>query len=95
METTGVSLDEIARGVLSLMERPVINRTGIEGRFDLRLEFAPDESTPGMRLPPSDDPPGAPSVFQAIQQQLGLKLEPARGPGEFLVIDHIERPSEN
>ncbi len=79
-----------------------MNKTGIAGKFDIYLEFAVDESTPRF-LPggdmaqtivqPSSDPAG-PSVFTAIQQ-LGLKLDPAKGPGDFLVIDHVERPSAN
>ena len=66
-------------------------------------EFAVDESTPRflpggdmaqMMVQPSNDPAG-PSVFTAAEQQLGLKLEPAKGPAEFLVIDRVERPSAN
>jgi uncharacterized protein (TIGR03435 family) len=82
------------------LDRPVIDKTGITGKFNFRIEFAPDEATPNFRstagdpaAAPSD--PAGPSIFTALQQQLGLKLERATGPVEFLVIDHVERPSEN
>jgi len=76
--------------------RPVIDKTGIMGLFDFLLEFAPDESTPGFGADtPADDPAGGPSIFTAVQEQFGLKLEPAKGPEESLVIDSVERPSEN
>jgi uncharacterized protein (TIGR03435 family) len=86
------------------LDRPVIDRTGITGLFDFHLEFAPDQSTPtylpggdqnrGFVATP-DDPAGGPSIFTAVKEQLGLRLDPAKGPQEFLVIDHVERPSEN
>ena len=82
------------------LDRPVIDKTGIAGKFNFRIEFAPDEATPQF-LPANGDPAGAasepagPSIFTALQQQLGLKVERATGPVEFLVIDHIERPAEN
>jgi uncharacterized protein (TIGR03435 family) len=66
------------------LERPVINRTGQTGRFDIDLHYAPGSDTDS-----------SPSVFTAMQEQLGLKLESAKGPVEVLVIDHIERPSAN
>lgn len=73
----------------------VIDKSGIVGMFDFHLEFAPDQATPRW-FQPSDDPAGSPSIFTATQEQLGLKLEPAKGPyGEVLVIDHVEKPSEN
>jgi uncharacterized protein (TIGR03435 family) len=87
-----------------VLDRPVIDKTGITGMFDFHLEFAPDETTAGVASPfapvggpqggPSD-PAGGPSIFTALQNQLGLKLESAKASGEFLVIDHVERPSEN
>jgi uncharacterized protein (TIGR03435 family) len=78
----------------------VIDKTGITGKFNFRIEFASDEATPFFRTAggdPSAAPPdpAGPSIFTALQQQLGLKLERATGPVEFLVIDHVERPSEN
>jgi uncharacterized protein (TIGR03435 family) len=82
---------------------PVINRTGIppEARFNFVLEFAPDENTPGPipRPPaPADQPsdiPKAANIFTALEEQLGLKLEPAKAPREFIVIDTITRPAPN
>lgn len=87
------TLDDFARFVLGVMDRPVVNRTGIEGRFDIHLEFAPDDNMPmpGAAVPD----PLAPSIFTALQEQLGLKLESAKGPREFLVIDSVQRPSDN
>jgi uncharacterized protein (TIGR03435 family) len=87
------------------MDRPVIDRTGVTGLFNLRLRFAKDQNTAGFG-PPSPPPgtstqptasaaPSGPSIFTAIQEQLGLRLEPTRGPGEFLVIDDVRRPLEN
>jgi uncharacterized protein (TIGR03435 family) len=80
-----------------VLDRPVIDKTAISGKYRVYLEFAVDQATPGaleFPTPPSDDAPAA-SIFTVVQQQLGLKLEPSKGPREFLVIDHIERPSEN
>ncbi len=81
--------------------RHVIDRTGISDKFVIRLEYAPDESTP-CTMPASmcavettSDIPLGSSIFSAIEQQLGLKLEPIKGPHGFFVIDHVERPSEN
>jgi bla regulator protein blaR1 len=96
-EFPGFSLNDLSKFLPRLLGRPVIDKTGLTGVFDFHLEFALDESTPGvgLRLSPSDDPIGGPSIFTAVQEQLGLKLGSARGPGEFLVIDHVERPTEN
>lgn len=77
--------------------RPVIDRTGIAGMFDFRLNFAVDESIGGVSHSTStalNDSPG-PSIFAAVQEQLGLKLESTKGPGESVFIADIERPSEN
>jgi uncharacterized protein (TIGR03435 family) len=105
----GFTLDEFSTFLFAMMDRPVLNQTGIAGRFDFRLEYVPDPSTPVIlswiteRRRPGVDPsadPGPPDpngipIVTAIQQQLGLRLEPTRAPREFLVIDHVEKPSEN
>jgi uncharacterized protein (TIGR03435 family) len=99
----GMTLNQICHYLDDVgMDRPLIDRTGVADTelFDIQLEFSIDESTPGLH--PRDaggdtgTPSGAafPSLFTAIQQ-LGLKLVPAKGPGEFVVIDGVERPSGN
>jgi uncharacterized protein (TIGR03435 family) len=66
--------------------RPVVDETGIKGNFDIKLEYAPEGAT--------DSP--LPSIFTALQEQLGLKLTPQKVPVEMLVVDHVERvPTEN
>jgi uncharacterized protein (TIGR03435 family) len=92
----GISLDDFAH--LLGPGRPVVNKTGIKGVFDINLEFGlTDEGRQQLTDLTGVDPgePTRPSVFTAIQEQLGLRLESAKGPGEFLVIDHVERPDEN
>jgi len=71
------------------IDRPVLDKTGLTGTYDVKLE-----ATPEFRINRGSDP-GDISVFTAVQEQLGLKLEPTKGPVQVLVIDHIERPSEN
>lgn len=93
-ELHAANLDTFSRRLGLILDRPVVDRTGLAGQFDFVFQFAVDQTTPRF-LRPTSAPSSQPSVFQAIQDQLGLKLEPARGPGTFLVIDHIERPSEN
>ena len=97
-EVHGGSLDDLSRALGTDLDRIVINRTAIAGKFDFHLEFAPDETTPTGRNPPGFVPssePAGPSIFTAVQEQLGLKLDPAKGPGEFLVIAQVEKPKEN
>jgi uncharacterized protein (TIGR03435 family) len=95
----------IARLLLELTQmlgQPVSDRTELKGVYDFKLRFTPDErlqppsgAPPDFRfpLPPADS--SAPSLFDALQEQLGLKLESGKGPVEVIVIDHIQRPSEN
>ena len=90
----GMTLDEVVTYLVRVLDRPVINTTGIAGTFHVGVDFAPDGVIPKFAPAVTDDPSG-PSIFTAFQEQLGLKLEPAKGPGEFLVIDSVERPTEN
>jgi uncharacterized protein (TIGR03435 family) len=77
------------------LERPVVDRTGLTGRFDFDLEFAIDETLFGGALGPGLDHQPEPPLFAALQEQLGLKLEATRGPVSTIVIDHAEPASEN
>jgi uncharacterized protein (TIGR03435 family) len=79
----------------STLERPVVDQTGLKGRYDFDLEFSIDETVFGGALGKGSDDPTKPGLFAAIQEQLGLKLEATRGPVSALVIDHAERASEN
>jgi uncharacterized protein (TIGR03435 family) len=75
-------------------QRVVIDRTGLDGRYSIALEWTPDRAAlplAGDAPPPSDKPP----LVTALQEQLGLKLESERGPVDVIVVDHIERPTEN
>ena len=77
------------------LDRPVVDKTALSGRDAFDLEWTPDETQfggIGLRGTPESTKP---DLFAAIQQQLGLRLEATKGPVEALVIDHVERPSEN
>jgi len=79
----------------AILDRPVVDKTGLSGKYDFDLEWAPDQSQFGGDIPPApSDAPAAP-LFVAIQEQLGLKLEATRGPVAALVVDKVERPSGN
>jgi uncharacterized protein (TIGR03435 family) len=88
-------------GVLqsAVMDRPVVDKTGLTGRWDFQIRWTPDESQfggLGVRVPPpTNDPNAPPGIFTAFTEQLGLKLEPTRAPVDVLVIDKVEKPSEN
>jgi uncharacterized protein (TIGR03435 family) len=100
----GTTMEELVSGPLArLLGRPVLDKTGVTGRYEIQLEFAADTSMPepparaganDTAAPAPLAEPVAPSIFSALQK-LGLKLEPGKGPVEVLVIDHVERPSEN
>ncbi len=97
----GAALDQIAFVMSLALQRPVFDKTGVTGLYNVDIEFG-REGTP--LPPPPPPPPGrpvpepaepGPSIFTAVQEQLGLKLQEGKGPREVLVIDHVERPSEN
>jgi len=79
-----------------VLDRPVVDQTGLKGRYDFTLKWAPDDSQFGGHVPSaSDDPSAPPSLFTALQEQVGLKLESTRTAVDVLVIDHVEKPSPN
>jgi uncharacterized protein (TIGR03435 family) len=91
----------LARLLSSQAGRQVIDKTGLTGLYDFELRFAPSQP---MQLPPGALPPGvtlpeadptAPSIFTAVQEQLGLKLESSKAPLESIVVDHVEKPTAN
>lgn len=96
-----MSITQLADTLARRLDRGVVDMTGIQGFFDLKLEWTPDESSPmqkpgeggeGLSTAPTDGP----TIFTALQEQLGLKLESRKVPVEILVIDHVEKlPSEN
>jgi uncharacterized protein (TIGR03435 family) len=82
----------------SQVHQTVIDKTGLTGNYDVELTWAPDQgSDPMFKATGGDPPPDStgPSLFTALQEQLGLKLQSTKGPVETLVVDHIETPSEN
>jgi len=92
----GFETSFLASRLSGTLGRTVTDRTGLKDEFIIRLEFHPDDNTPGIKWPPERDAdtsvPQAATIFTALEQQLGLKLERVKGPREFLVIDSIEKP---
>jgi uncharacterized protein (TIGR03435 family) len=95
------TMSQLVDALSRVTDQVVLDKSNLAGMYDINLDYTPDEDqfqalTGGTSLPPppSIDPNG-PSLFTALQEQLGLKLESGKGPVEILVIDHIERPSEN
>jgi uncharacterized protein (TIGR03435 family) len=82
-----------------VLDRPVVDRTGIMGRFDFQCRFTPDDSQfsghPPPLPPPTDTANSSPGLFEAIQQQLGMQLDAEKIPVDVIAIDHVEKPSPN
>jgi uncharacterized protein (TIGR03435 family) len=95
MTIGGNTMDGFAAslGRLAVIGRPVVNATGLREKFDWELAWAPD--VPVERQGPDATAPDGLSIFTALQEQLGLKLEATRGPVNVLVIDAVDRPTEN
>jgi uncharacterized protein (TIGR03435 family) len=85
LEATKQSMPDLAKTLSGVLGRTVVDKTGLNEAFDIHLEFAP------LSSPDSTSP----SIFTAVQEQLGLRLESGKGPVEVLVIDQVEKPSEN
>ena len=90
--SSGMGLHQLAVALFNTsqtsgVDRPVVDQTGLEGMFGFTLMFSTFSAAPNVS--------GNPSIFTAIREQLGLKLEPGRGPVELLVIDSVEKPTPN
>lgn len=79
----------------AVLDRPVVDKTGLSGRYDFDLSWAPDESQFGGEIPAASPDAPSPPFFTAIQEQLGLKLVATKGPVEALIVDKAELPSAN
>ena len=100
----GLHIADLARQLSQQLGRSVVDKTGLTGLYDFTLKWTPDNQMPmpggagdggrGSDGSASTDS-SSPSIFTAVQEQLGLKLESQKGPVEVLVIDHVEKPSEN
>jgi len=91
-----VSIDEIVQNMSRMVGRLILDRTGLQGRYDIDLKFSPETD---LTVPPTaavERPPDAsPSLFVALEDQLGLRLEPQRAPVNVVVVDSIQRPAED
>jgi len=95
MMAGAVAMSNFARNLSNFAGRITVDKTGLTGLFDLELQWTPDQLPPEGSLPPGlpGPPVDGPSLFTAVQEQLGLKLDSQRGPVEVLVIDSAERPT--
>jgi uncharacterized protein (TIGR03435 family) len=95
IEGASATMTELAESLSNAVSRTVVDKTGVDGRFRYQVNYAPEFANP---FQPGGPPPAcgdAPSIFTALPEQLGLRLDSAKGPVEVLVIDHAEKPSEN
>jgi uncharacterized protein (TIGR03435 family) len=95
LTANGVTSVWFARSLGTILDREVTDDTGLDGSYDFTLDYAPDDGLLKRVAPDAQPDDTAPSLFTALQEQLGLKLDSRKGPVEVFVIDHAERPSEN
>jgi uncharacterized protein (TIGR03435 family) len=95
-DIAGFDLDSFAHYMANFggLDGPVVNETGVSGFFHVHLEYSLDRKPGDPGDAATDDPP-FPSIFTALEQQLGLTLKVGKGPHQFLVVDHLEKPTEN
>lgn len=102
IESVGTGTEDLARILSGTLGRTVVDKTGLAGRFDYKLDWTPDNASQQM-MKASDAGPGenassdtaGPSLFTALEEQLGLKLESSKGPVDVVVIDQLEQPTAN
>ena len=110
IEVRGSTMTQFAQRLSGRVDRTIVDKTGIAGKFNFHLEFTPDPYVRGQGVPairggdvgntsnPSNPAPPAdpgPDIFVALQEQIGLKLSSDEGPVSFLIIDHVEKPTGN
>ena len=87
-----VPMERLVRALLSYSDRPIIDRTNLEGLYTYKLQWTPEESGPGDSPLARTSLSLGPAFFTALEEQLGLRLEPAKGPVEYLVIKSVQKP---
>jgi uncharacterized protein (TIGR03435 family) len=87
IDAQATTMDHFAEVLSRHVDYPVVNRTGLEGKFNLKLEWTPESNRP--------EPSPGPSLFTAVQEQLGLRIRPQKAPIEVIVIDRAEHPTGN
>jgi uncharacterized protein (TIGR03435 family) len=92
-------MSQVTAILQNFLDRPVVDQSGLSEKYDFTVTFTLDPAQAarlgGPPIPAADNPDAAPDVFTAFQQQLGLKLESTKAPVNVLVVDHVEKPSEN
>jgi len=88
MDAEGCTMAQLAQKLAEVLHLPVADSTAVSGAFDFQLEWAPEETQAPTAA-------SGPSLFAALQEQLGLKLQPGKVPAEVIVIDRVEKPTEN
>lgn len=91
----GISMSAVANNLSFQLRRHVVDNTGLTGKYDISLTWTPDDNHAGAPADSGVAVDSGPSIFTAVQEQLGLKLEATKGPVETIVVDHVEMPSEN
>src|SRR5439155_12036680 len=92
LKAAGFGMSALASGLMRILDRAVIDKTGVPGPFDIELSWTPEVTMLPAGVPaPPNSPSGGPSIFTAIEEQLGLKLISDRAPVEVLVIDRVNR----
>jgi uncharacterized protein (TIGR03435 family) len=92
LRAQGIPMSRLVDILSVNLDRIVVDKTGLTGKYDMTLQWSPDDV---MNHPHDTSAPPAPSLFTALQEQLGLKLESTKGPVDTIVVDHVAMPSEN
>ncbi len=99
LHVTNSTMKDFCKGMQeSALDKPVVDQTGLTDRYDFQLNWTPDQSQfqqMGWHVPATEDPNAPPSLYTAVQEQLGLKLESTKAMVDAFVIDHMEKPGEN